>query len=289
MQQYYEGNYLSEAEEELSIDLKKIFFILWSRKSLIIKVFLLIFILFVCNAFIAKKVYTVDADLYINKSNNSNMAEVNPYFISEAGTGMGGGVSAMLSGNSSALANDLEIMKSPLVIDKVIQENDLRFGKTFGLITTQKTGQYLTTDTFLKKPISFENKKGTNIVKIQYRSHDRALAYGIVSSIITHYIEVNKEINTEKSKSDKEIIEKDYIQAKRSLLNKVNVASGIPEQAASNAGSLSALSAFSSSAQQAMGNLTGQLIAGQKSKIEVTEEAAKVAELSKKLEWVALC
>ena len=51
---------------------------------------------------------------------------------------------------------------------------------------------------------------------------------------------------------------------------------------------ISAMSAFSTSAQSAMGQLRGQLIEGHKSKIAVTEEAAKVAELSKRLEWAKL-
>ena len=43
-------------------------------------------------------------------------------------------------------------------------------------------------------------------------------------------------------------------------------------------GNISAMSAFSKSAQQAMANIKGQVIAGQKSRIEVTEQAEKLAE-----------
>ena len=48
------------------------------------------------------------------------------------------------------------------------------------------------------------------------------------------------------------------------------------------------MSAFSTSAQRAMGQLRGQIIEGQKSKFAVVEEATKVAELSKRLEWAKL-
>ena len=274
-----------ELDEELTIDLKKIFFILWSRKLLITKIFIAVLIFFIVLTFILPKKYKVDADLYINKSNNSNMAEINPYVISELGAGSG--MTALMTG-SGTLANDLEIMQSPLVIDNVIRENDLRVKKLYGFITTKKTGQYLTTEKFLKKGISFENKKGTNVVSIEYKNKDRELAYNVVASIVKNYIEVQKELNSEKSKSDKKIIEKGYNEAKNALEAKVNSTSGIPEQALASTGGLSAMSAFSSSAQKALSNLRGQIIAGEKSKIEVTEEAAKVAHLSSKLEWAKM-
>jgi capsular polysaccharide biosynthesis protein len=140
----------------------------------------------------------------------------------------------------------------------------------------------------LKKGITFENKKGTNVVTISYKSKDKELAYNVVSSIIKNYVQLQKELNAEKSKSDKRIIEKSYNQAKEDLKKTVDSVSGIPEQATMQTAGISVMSAFSSSAQSAMGQLRGQLIEGHKSKIAVTEEAAKVAELSKRLEWAKL-
>ena len=274
-----------ELDEELTIDLKKIVFALWSRKKLIASVFTCVLIFFIVLTFISSKKYKVDADLYINKSNNSNMAELNPYVISELGAG--GGMAALMSGGGT-LANDIELMQSTLVIDKVIQENDLRFKKLFGIIPTKKTGQYLTTEKFLKKGISFENKKGTNVVTIEYKSKDKDLAYNVVNSIIVHYLELNKEINSTKSKSDKKIIESEYKKAKADLNRKMNSVSGLPDNAMAGSGNLAAMSAFSKSAQKAMSTLQGQYVAGEKAKISVTEDASKVAALSSKLEWAKL-
>lgn len=274
-----------ELDEELTIDLKKIVFALWGRKKLIASVFTCVLIFFIALTFISAKKYKVDADLYINKSNNSNMADLNPYVISELGAG--GGMTALMSGGGT-LANDIELMQSPLVIDKVIQENDLRFKKLFGIIPTKKTGQYLTTEKFLKKGISFENKKGTNVVTIEYKSKDKDLAYNVVNSIIVHYLELNKEINSTKSKSDKKIIESEYKKAKADLNRKMNSVSGLPDSAMAGSGNLAAMSAFSKSAQKAMSTLQGQYVAGEKAKISVTEDASKVAALSSKLEWAKL-
>lgn len=275
-----------ELDEELTIDLKKIFFALWSRKFLIAKIFIAVFLFFVLMSFISAKKYTVDADLYINKTNNSNMSEINPYFISEVGTG--GGMAALMSGGNGALTNELELMQSPLVIDKVIRENNLVYKKKFGIIPNKKEGEYISTAAFLKKNISFENKKGTNVITIEYKSKDPKLAYNVVNSIINNYVELHKQLNSEKSKSDKKVIEAEYNKAKQALNSKLNSSSGLPEQALATSSGISAMSAFSKSAQQAMANLTGQVRAGEKSRVAITEEAEKVAALSSKLEWAKM-
>ena len=194
----------------------------------------------------------------------------------------------MLTGNNSQIANELELMQSPLVIDNVIRENNLVYKKIFGIFSNKKEGEFITTKAFLKKNISFENKKGTNVVTIEYKSKDKDLAYNVVNSIIVHYLELNKEINSTKSKSDKKIIESEYLKAKADLNRKMNNVSGLPENAMAGSGNLAAMSAFSRSAQKAMSTLQGQYIAGEKSKISVTEDASKVAALSSKLEWAKL-
>ena len=276
-----------ELDEELTIDLKKIFFAIWNRKYLIIKIFTVILLFFIALTFISAKKYTVSSDLYINKANNSNMMEINPYAIEELGAG--GGMAALMSGGGG-LTNELELIQSPLVIDKVIRENNLVYRKKWGIIPNKKEGEYISTQAFLgkgKNP-TFENKKGTNVLSIEYKSKDPELAYNVVNSIITNYVALHKELNAEKSKSDKKVIETEYNKAKAALNSKVNTISGLPEQAMVSTGNLTAMSAFSRSAQQAMSNIKGQIVAGEKSRIAVTEEAAKVAALSSKLEWAKM-
>ena len=280
-----EANYLQSPDAldaELSLDLKKLFLTIWNRKKIITIVFLCIFCFFVLSTFICTKKYKVDADLYINKTNNSNMAEINPFFIDEA---------SGLSLNSIAdqiMLNEMELMQSPLVIDKVIRENDLRYKKLFGFITTKKTGKYITTEKFLKKKFKIENKKGTSVVSISYKDKDRELAYNVINSIIKNYMILHKELNTEKSKSDKKIIEAEYNKAKANLDKKMQTASGLPTTSLSGTGNLAAMSAFSKSARQAIANLQNQYVQGEKSQLSVTEDAQKVSYLSSKLEWASL-
>lgn len=275
-----------DIDDELVIDLKKIFFAIWDRKFLISKTFAVVLLVFIALTFVTPKKYKVDTDLYINKANNSNMMEINPYAIEELGAA-GGGMAALMSGGG-ALTNELELMQSPLVIDKVIRENHLVYKKLFGIIPNKKEGEYISTASFLKKNVSFENKKGTNVISIEYKNKDPELAYNVVNSIITNYIALHKELNSEKSKSDKKVIETEYNKAKIALNKKVNTVSGLPEQAVVSTGNLSAMSAFSKPAQQAMSTIQGQIIAGEKSRIAVTEEAAKVANLSSKLQWAKM-
>lgn len=279
---YY--NPLDETDEEISINLKKLFMILWNRKAVMLKVFCSVLLFFIILAFILPKKYEVSADLYINKTNNSNISEINPFVIDELGSG------SILGGGDKTINNEMELIQSPLVIDKVIKENNLRFEKKFGIIKTKKTGEYLTTEAFLKKgkKLPIENKKNTNIITVSYKSKDPTVAYNIISSVINNYIELHKEINSYKSKSDKAIIEKEYNRVKSELDKSVNAAGGLPANAVSGVGSLTAMSAFSKSASRAIGNIKGQYVTGEKSRVDITEKAAKLNSLSQKLEWAKL-
>lgn len=272
----------SMPKEDLSFNLKKIFFILISRKIFIIKTFFIVFVVFVLLTSIMPKKYKVESDLYINSTNNSNMAEINPYVIDEIGG------FAINSISDKIMMNELEIIQSPLVINKVIKDNNLRYKPLFGFIPTKKTGQYITTEKFLKKKIKIENKKGTSVIEISYKDKDRELAYNVVNSIIEHYVNLHKELNSEKSKSDKKIIEAEYKKAKQNLNSKMSSVSGLPTNAMNATADLAAMSAFSKSAQQAMANLKNQYVEGEKSQIALREESEKVVQLASKLQWAKL-
>ena len=94
----------NELDEELTINFKKIFCTLWYRKNIISKVFIYTILFFIILSFVLPKKYTVDSDLYINKANNSNLMEINPFAIEEL-SGGGGGVAALMSGGSVSLSN----------------------------------------------------------------------------------------------------------------------------------------------------------------------------------------
>lgn len=280
---YY--NSLEEQEDDLKIDFKKLFMIILSRKYTIVAVFVVVLLFFISLTFVLPKKYEVDADLYINKTNNSNISEINPFAIDEIGAG-----ASLLMGEDKTINNEIELMQSPLVIDKVIRENNLRYKKFLGIFKTRKTGEYLTTKSFLNKgkDLSIESKKNTNVITISYKSKKPELSYNVASSLIKNYIKLHKEINSYKSKSDKAIIENEYNRVKNELNKSVNAARGLPSSAVSGTGNLTALSTFSKTASRAIGNLEGQYIAGEKSRVQISENAAKLNNLSQKLEWAML-
>lgn len=277
-------NPTEDADEDLNINIKKLWMAIWSRKVLLIQVFCCVLVFFILLTFILPKKYKVTADLYINKANNSNMMEVNPYVLDEV-TG------PMLSmGVDKAINNEIELMKSELVLDKVIRDNNIVYGKKFGIFPNKKEGEFLTAEAFYGKgkKLKIDNIKNTNVITIEYKAGKPEKAYGIVSSLITNYIALHKDLNMEKSKSDKKLLEAEYIKTKQSLDKKLSQASGLPVQSMTGIGNLSAMSSFSNSASRAIGTLKSQYLAGEKSQIAVTEESQKLAQLATKLEWAKM-
>jgi len=279
---YY--NPQDELDEELNINFKKIFLALNNRKLLMFIVFCLTLAFFICLTFVLPKKYVIEAELFINKAQNSNIADINPFVLEDET----GGTLSMVA--DKAMNNELELIQSPLVIDKVIRENKLVYKKRWGIIPNKKEGEFLSTKAFINKNkfIKFENKKNTNVLQISYKTKNPEVGYNVVNSIIENYQELYRDINSEKSKSDKKIIEAEYKKAKAELDKKVNSASVLPAQSLGGTGNLSALSAFSTAAQRAIGTLKGEYVAGEKSRIDISEQASKVASLSSKLQWAKM-
>lgn len=277
-------NPMEELDEDLNINFEKIWKTIWSRRVLLIKVFCSVLAFFILLTFIMPKKYKVTADLYINKSNNSNMVEINPYVLDEAAG------SVLNMGLDKAINNEIELMKSELVLDKVIRDNHIVYHKKYGIIPNKKEGEYLSAEAFYGKgkKLKIENIKNTNVISIRYVASKPELAYGIVSSLITNYIELHKELNTEKSKSDTKLLESEYKKIKENLNKSISQASGLPAQSMAGIGNLSAMSAFSRSASSAIGNIRSQYIAGTRSQLAVSEESQKLAQLATKLEWAKM-
>lgn len=275
---YYEQ---FEIDEEIKIDFKKNFKAFISRKKLFYTVFLITFVFFVSMFYFGTKKYAVSADLYINSKQNTNIADINPYVMDE-------GVVTGFTGIDKVMNNELELIQSSLVVGKVIDENNIRYGKLFGIFPTAKTGKLLTVEAFLKKGIKIKIKKSSNVISIEYKSKDKELAYGVVNSVIENYVALHKEINSAKSKSDKKIIEEGYNKAKAELDVKMDDVNGVPDNAFGNNGGLAAMSAFSESARKAVYNLSGEVIKKERAQIELNAEAEKIKQLAARLQWADL-
>ena len=277
-------NSIDNTADELNINLKKIWFAIWSRKVLLVKVFCSVLIFFILLTFILPKKYKVSADLFINKSNSSNLSEFNPYILDSA-TG-----SLLSVGSDKSINNEIELMKSSLVLDKVIRDNNIIYKKKWGIIPNKKEGEYMTAKGFYGrgKTLKIEVVKGTNVISVEYTSKNPKLAYGVVSSLIDSYEEVHRSLNTEKSKADKKLLEEEYTNVKKSLNERLNQSKGLPAQSLGGTGNITALSAFSRSASSVIGSLRGQYIAGERSQIAISEESQKLANIASKLEWAKM-
>ena len=80
----------------------------------------------------------------------------------------------------------------------------------------------MSVEDFLKKNISIENIKGTNIIEIQYKHKSPDIVYGVVKNIINNYKIIYEQLNTNKASKDTKFIEKEYLSAKTELNNKIN-------------------------------------------------------------------
>lgn len=269
-----------EIDKDLNIDLKKILLTVWNRKKLVFLVFCVTICFFVLITLFGTKKYTVTADLYINKGNTTHMADVNPYILEDS-TG-----SILSMSSTNLLANEMELIKSEPVINNVIAENDIRYKKILGIFPNKKEGELISTDSFLKKGKNpkFENIKGTNVITVKYVAKKPELAYNVVSSIITNYIKLQKELQADKSKFDTMVLEKEYQTAQQQLNDKLNKSEGMSGQG----DKMAALAAFSSGSTNASTIIRSQMIQGEKNKIDITKEAKKVTELSAKLQWAKL-
>ncbi|MDD3012585.1 MAG: Wzz/FepE/Etk N-terminal domain-containing protein [Candidatus Gastranaerophilales bacterium] len=118
----------NQNSDEIIIDFNKIWRIICYRKSLIITCFVLAIILSGLLTILMPKKYETEAKLLINKSSSTNLADINPFIISDAVDIGGGGMSSLLGGSSN-LSNEIEILKSPLVLDPVIKINNLKYKK----------------------------------------------------------------------------------------------------------------------------------------------------------------
>lgn len=274
---------LNEIDDELKIDFYKIFKVLFYRRLIIFRTFLIVVLFFVGLTFILPKKYSTDSSIYVNKSNDTNLAEINPFIISSLSGGQG--LSSLLGGSTSGLQNEIDIMQSPLVMDKVIKENNLIYKKG------PKKGEYISTASFLKKNISIENKKGSQVITISYKSKDPLLNYNVVNSIINNYQKVNEEINTKKAIKDKKLLEDSYLKTTKTLnqkLSNMKNDGGLPASAMSSVGMLAALKGHNKSVSGAIGLMQREVIDGQKSQIAVDQEIEKLKMVKSRLEWTNL-
>lgn len=282
--QDFTNDFNEELDEDLNINVKKIFKAINSHIIALIIIYVCSIAFFIVKTYTDTKIYTVSASLYINKANTTNLAEINPYVLGE--TFSAGGLAA-LSGGSANLQNEIELIKTNFILDKVIKENNLRYGKLYGLFATKKTGEYYKSDVFAKM-IKIDLLKNTQIVTIKYSSPSPELSYNVVNSLIKTYQKAFRDINIKKSEKDVKLLTEAYESAKKELETNFNKSTMYPETAMTGPNGLMAMSAFSKSAASAFGNIVGGYKTTQKNEIKLETAKLKLEKITEKLEYAKL-
>jgi uncharacterized protein involved in exopolysaccharide biosynthesis len=196
--------------EEKTINLAKVWRICAYRKRIILICFILTLSLCAVFTAVCPKVYLSEAKILINKNNSTYLSDINPFALSDSKSD-----GLMKLASQDNLGNEIEIIRSPLVLSNVIKENGLKY--TNGA----KAGRYLDVKDFLKKNFSVESLKNTDILKISYKSKDPALSYRVIKSILTNYKAIYENINIRKASSDKDFLLESYIKAKDNVESKI--------------------------------------------------------------------
>lgn len=194
---------------ELTINIKQIWNIIWYRRYWIIACYSIVIIIAFIITMLMPKLYVSKAKIMIDKASYTNLKEFNPFFVAE---GAGDNKLSIITGGSSNSSDDIEVVKSPLVIEKVIKDNNLKYQKG------EKKGQYLSADDFLDKNLIIDAiAPGSSIIQLSYKSNDPKLSYNIVKSIIENYRKTYEYLNYYKAAKDRSFLEKAYKKAKQDL------------------------------------------------------------------------
>jgi uncharacterized protein involved in exopolysaccharide biosynthesis len=200
--------------DEITINFKQLWHILWYRKYWIVGCYVVIITTIMIATLFMPKKYVSKAVIFINQSSYTNLADINPFVVSSTGnlTSSSGGLKSLFSGTSSGIDEEISLMKSDEVLTNVIKENNLKVQKG------PRKGEYIL-------PMNLANSKNLEIVagdtgrllQVSYKAGDPSHAYEIVNSLIKNYIKYYEAVNTEVATRDREFLETTYTEAEESF------------------------------------------------------------------------
>jgi len=259
------------------INFQAVFKSFYKKRKLLILSFLFFAILgSFLYVFLPKK-YTSEAEILIKKTGSTNLSFINPFVVSEnSESNSMGSVFAI----QNAISEEMEIIKSPLVIDSVIKDNGLKY--TSG----PAKGKYISTKDFLRKNFSISKIKDANIIYIAYKSKNPELSYNVVSSIITGYKKIQEEINVRKSYTDTDFLKKASIKTENELnhlIEKYKRVKKQPENAAMLQ-NIGMLSFYDKRLGSKLKQLSNNEVSAQKVELEIKQKTEELNSLKEKLE-----
>jgi len=190
------------------INLNNIISKIIENKKTIIVLFLIFIFIAVALCVVLPKKYVSEAKILIKKTGSTNLSYINPFIISEDAENM---PERNFFSASNSLSEDIEIIKSPIVLDRVVRENNLRHRHG------QAKGKFISAKDFSRKNFSISKIKDANIIYISYKSSSPFLSYSVINSLINNYQEIQKSINTKKASDDVVFLKKAYAKTQKEL------------------------------------------------------------------------
>src|SRR5450432_944666 len=179
------------------------------RKAIIITVFLITAIIATAVTFILPVSYSSTAQINIEPDTASDISPMN---------GMGGGTAPIY--DAYFLQTQLEILKGPVVLGKVIDGLDLNevWGKKYG-VGTFKTSETLE---FLKNQLSLTPVRNTTLVDITVYSGDKNEAAALANAIAKAYKDYRLDRHSLSTQGGIRVLEEKY-QSEEQQLQQIRV------------------------------------------------------------------
>lgn len=166
-----------------TIDLKKLFFIMREQKKVIIPIIVICTVIAIVVAFVLPKSYQSNTLVRIKSSGGSNLSG---YAAMAAGFGIDiGGAS------SASPENYIELMKSREVLEPIIEQVDM----------PEEDKEKLTTENFIKKYLEITNTKKTDLINITAYGKTPEEAQMISQSIADNFLTLMTKLNKEGNSS----------------------------------------------------------------------------------------
>ncbi|WP_027397334.1 GumC family protein [Anaerovibrio lipolyticus] len=163
-------------DDEIEIDLGKLFGILWDRRKIEGGIIATCTIIAMIISLIIPPTFESNTLVQTNKSSKLDISGA-----SAALAMLGGG-----SGVSSATMNYIEIMKSRAVLEPIMDQlEDI----------TPEEREKMTAEGFAKGHLNIENVKGTNLIKVTGKGRSPEEAQMIADSVVENFLKLMTEMN----------------------------------------------------------------------------------------------
>lgn len=174
---------INNANDNDTIDLKKLFSLMMEKKKIVIAIVVICTIIATIVAFVLPKSYQSNTLVRIKSSNNLAMSSM---------AAMAAGFGIDVGGSSSASPeNYMELMKSREVLEPIMEQVDM----------PEEDKEKLTTEDFIKKYLEITNTKKTDLINITAYGKTPEEAQMISQSIADNFLTLMTKLNKEGNSS----------------------------------------------------------------------------------------